>query len=86
MLGYFLITKYGINQPKRKILEFRVTDDAILPSGYLHQISSVWNIIFIKYYLGTELTAKHFTVGQFIDVCGTRLLSIKFLIKFADQI
>jgi large subunit ribosomal protein L3 len=39
-------------EPKRKLAEFRVSDDALIP-------------------VGAEITADHFVVGQFVDVCGT---------------
>src|ERR1017187_4615069 len=38
-------------EPKRKLAEFRVTEDALIP-------------------LGAEITADHFVIGQFVDVCG----------------
>jgi large subunit ribosomal protein L3 len=41
-------------EPKRKIAEFRVSDDALIP-------------------VGAEITADHFVVGQFVDVCGTSI-------------
>jgi large subunit ribosomal protein L3 len=41
-------------EPKRKLAEFRVTDDALIP-------------------VGAEITADHFVVGQFVDVCGTSI-------------
>jgi len=49
VLGH--LKKYGIKQAKRKIQEFRVTPDALLPPG-------------------TEITAKHFIIGQKVDVCA----------------
>ena len=41
-------------EPKRKLAEFRVTEDALIP-------------------VGAEITADHFVVGQFVDVCGTSI-------------
>jgi large subunit ribosomal protein L3 len=41
-------------EPKRKVVEFRVTEDALIP-------------------VGAEITADHFVVGQFVDVCGTSI-------------
>ena len=41
-------------EPKRKVVEFRVSDDALVPAG-------------------TELTADHFVVGQYVDVVGTTI-------------
>ena len=41
-------------EPKRKVAEFRVTEDALIP-------------------VGAEITADHFVVGQFVDVCGTSI-------------
>ncbi len=41
-------------EPKRKLAEFRVSDDALIP-------------------VGAEITADHFVVGQFVDVCGTSI-------------
>ena len=38
-------------EPKRKLAEFRVSDDSLIP-------------------VGAEITADHFLVGQFVDVCG----------------
>ena len=49
--GYFAKAKL---EPKRKLAEFRVTDDALIP-------------------VGAEITADHFVVGQFVDVCGTSI-------------
>ena len=46
--GYFAKAKV---EPKRKLAEFRVSDDAMIP-------------------VGAEITADHFVVGQFVDVCG----------------
>ena len=45
--GYFAKAKV---EPKRKLAEFRVTEDALIP-------------------VGAEITADHFVVGQFVDVC-----------------
>ena len=39
-------------EPKMKLAEFRVAEDALLP-------------------VGSEITADHFVVGQFVDVTGT---------------
>ena len=39
-------------EPKKKLVEFRVSEDAVLQSG-------------------ATLSAAHFAVGQFVDVCGT---------------
>src|ERR687887_1994617 len=47
--GQFAIAKI---EPKRKVTEFRVSEDALLP-------------------VGSEITADHFVVGQFVDVTGT---------------
>ena len=41
-------------EPKRKVAEFRVSEDALIP-------------------VGAEITADHFVVGQFVDVCGTSI-------------
>jgi large subunit ribosomal protein L3 len=41
-------------EPKRKLAEFRVSDDGLIP-------------------VGAEITADHFVVGQFVDVCGTSI-------------
>jgi large subunit ribosomal protein L3 len=41
-------------EPKRKVAEFRVTEDALIP-------------------VGAEITADHFVIGQFVDVCGTSI-------------
>jgi large subunit ribosomal protein L3 len=46
--GYFGKAKV---EPRRKLAEFRVTEDALIP-------------------VGAEITADHFVVGQFVDVCG----------------
>jgi len=43
--------KAGLLTPKRKLAEFPVTTDAVLPSG-------------------TQLTARHFVPGQYIDIQG----------------
>ena len=43
--------KSGI-KPYRKVVEFRVSDDCVIPSG-------------------TQLSASHFVVGQFVDVQAT---------------
>ncbi|GJQ12020.1 hypothetical protein GpartN1_g3811.t1 [Galdieria partita] len=50
----FLRMHFAYNgvEPKKKLAEFRVTEDAIVP-------------------IGTELSAKHFVVGQYVDVIGT---------------
>ena len=40
--------------PRRKLSEFRVTDDAIVP-------------------VGTEISARHFVPGQYVDVIGTSI-------------
>eukprot|EP00961_Rhodomonas_salina_P199088 2685404-Rhodomonas_salina.3 len=37
--------------PKKRLFEFRVTEDALLPPG-------------------TELSARHFVPGQYVDVTG----------------
>jgi large subunit ribosomal protein L3 len=49
--GYFAKAKV---EPKRKLAEFRVSEDALIP-------------------VGAEITADHFVVGQFVDVCGTSI-------------
>jgi large subunit ribosomal protein L3 len=49
--GYF--AKANV-EPKRKLAEFRVTEDALIP-------------------VGAEITADHFVIGQFVDVCGTSI-------------
>ncbi len=49
--GYFAKAKV---EPKYKLAEFRVSEDALIP-------------------LGAEITADHFVVGQFVDVCGTTI-------------
>ncbi len=49
--GYFAKAKV---EPKRKMAEFRVTEDSLIP-------------------VGAEITADHFVVGQFVDVCGTSI-------------
>ncbi len=49
--GYFAKAKV---EPRRKLAEFRVTEDALIP-------------------VGAEITADHFVVGQFVDVCGTSI-------------
>ncbi len=49
--GNFAISKV---EPKAKIVEFRVSDDAVIP-------------------VGSEITADHFVVGQFVDVTGTSI-------------
>jgi large subunit ribosomal protein L3 len=46
--GHFAAAKV---EPKKKLVEFRVADDAVLEVGH-------------------TLTAGHFLVGQFVDVCG----------------
>jgi large subunit ribosomal protein L3 len=46
--GYFAKAKV---EPKRKLAEFRVSEDALIP-------------------VGAEITADHFILGQFVDVCG----------------
>jgi len=43
--------KAGILYPKQKLVEFPVSDDAVIPTG-------------------TSITARHFTVGQYLDVRG----------------
>jgi len=49
--GYFAKAKV---EPKRKLAEFRVSEDGLIP-------------------VGAEITADHFVVGQFVDVCGTSI-------------
>ena len=49
--GYF--AKANV-EPRRKLAEFRVTEDALIP-------------------VGAEITADHFVIGQFVDVCGTSI-------------
>ena len=49
--GYFAKAKV---EPRRKLAEFRVSEDALIP-------------------VGAEITADHFVVGQFVDVCGTSI-------------
>ncbi len=51
MRGQFAKAKV---EPKRKLVEFRVSDDALLE-------------------VGSELSASHFTSGQFVDVTGTSI-------------
>jgi large subunit ribosomal protein L3 len=51
MRGQFAKAKV---EPKRKLVEFRVSDDALLE-------------------IGSELSAGHFTSGQFVDVTGTSI-------------
>ncbi len=46
--GHFAAAKV---EPKRKVVEFRVSADALIP-------------------VGAEITADHFTAGQFVDVTG----------------
>jgi large subunit ribosomal protein L3 len=41
-------------EPKRRLAEFRVSEDALIP-------------------VGAEITADHFVVGQYVDVCGTSI-------------
>ena len=40
--------------PRRKLCEFRVTDDALVP-------------------VGTEISARHFVPGQYVDIIGTSI-------------
>jgi large subunit ribosomal protein L3 len=49
--GYFAKAKV---EPRRKLAEFRVSEDAMIP-------------------VGAEITADHFVIGQFVDVCGTSI-------------
>ncbi len=49
--GNFAIAKV---EPKHTIVEFRVSDDGMIP-------------------VGSEITADHFVVGQFVDVTGTTI-------------
>jgi len=49
--GNFAVAKV---EPKRKLAEFRVSEDALIP-------------------VGSEITADHFVVGQFVDVTGTSI-------------
>ena len=49
--GYFAKAKV---EPKRKLAEFRVSEDGLIP-------------------VGAEITADHFVIGQFVDVCGTSI-------------
>ncbi len=49
--GYFAKAKV---EPRRKLAEFRVTEDALIP-------------------VGAEITADHFVIGQYVDVCGTSI-------------
>ena len=49
--GHFAVAKV---EPKRKLAEFRVDDDALIP-------------------VGAEITADHFTVGQYVDVTGVTI-------------
>src|SRR5690606_28566009 len=49
--GYFAKAKI---EPKRRLAEFRVSEDSLIP-------------------VGAEITADHFVVGQFVDVCGTSI-------------
>ena len=49
--GHF--AKQGV-EPRRKVVEFRVSPDALVP-------------------VGSEITADHFVVGQFVDVVGTTI-------------
>ena len=51
MRGHFAVAKV---EPKRKLAEFRVSEDALLD-------------------VGSELTADHFLVGQYVDVSGTSI-------------
>ncbi len=51
MKGYF--AKANV-EPKKKLGEFRVTEDCLLS-------------------VGQELSAEHFVVGQYVDVCGTSI-------------
>ena len=46
--GYFGKAKV---EPRRKLAEFRVSEDSLIP-------------------VGAEITADHFVIGQFVDVCG----------------
>jgi large subunit ribosomal protein L3 len=49
--GNFAVAKV---EPKRKVAEFRVSEDGLIP-------------------VGSEITADHFVVGQFVDVTGTSI-------------
>ncbi|MCC6735511.1 MAG: 50S ribosomal protein L3 [Bauldia sp.] len=49
--GHFAVAQV---EPKRKLVEFPVTEDAMIE-------------------VGSELTADHFVVGQFVDVTGTTI-------------
>jgi len=51
MRGHFAKAKV---EPKAKLAEFRVSEDAVLDPG-------------------TPLSAGHFVVGQYVDVCGTSI-------------
>jgi len=51
MRGHFAAAKV---EPAKKVVEFRVTPDAMLD-------------------VGTELSAEHFVVGQYVDVTGTTI-------------
>lgn len=50
-LGHFAKAKV---EPKKTLVEFRVSDDCVIP-------------------VGSELSASHFVVGQFVDVTGVSL-------------
>jgi large subunit ribosomal protein L3 len=49
--GHFAVAQV---EPKRKLVEFRVSEDSLID-------------------VGSELTADHFVVGQFVDVTGTTI-------------
>ena len=58
--------------PKRKLDEFRVTEDALLPVGIPQSIICSFSTgVYKTVSLGTQLNAQHFVAGQHLDISGT---------------
>ena len=68
-------------KPKRKLMEFRVSPDSIVPEGIIRIISHLtshttiltFQLSFMNdssCFVGTRIRALHFVPGQFVDVCG----------------
>ncbi len=56
--------KAGVN-PKKKVFEFKVTKEAVLPGLLFLPV-----LCMIVLLVGLQLTARHFIPGQYLDVRG----------------
>lgn len=55
-------------EPKRKVIEFQVDQDGLVPIGNLSRSTAETNLTNGDRLTGSEIKAGHFVPGQFLDV------------------